>query len=91
MPQRETGRRPASSQRPAPGCMPLSPARQEFERANVHVGLRIRTPGESLTGQWEAEWWTGPTRPVRTYATEAELLADLHRLFGPPEGDDDEP
>jgi hypothetical protein len=92
MPKPETGPRAVASQRPTPGRMPPSPARQEFERANVHVGLITRTPGESLSGQlWEAEWWNGPVRKVRDYATEAELIADMRRTFGPPEGDQDEP
>jgi hypothetical protein len=90
MPQLETGRRADASQ-PAPGPAPAPLTRRELERANVHVGLRTRTPGESLTGQWEAEWWNGPKRPVRTYPTETELIADLRRLFGPPDGDNQEP
>ena len=75
---------------PQPRSLP-SPARREMEAHAVHVGLTTRTPGESLTGRWEAEWWNGPRRPVRDYETEQELIADLRRLFGPPDGDDDEP
>ena len=63
----------------------LSPARAQIEAHAVHVGLTTRTPGESpLTGRWEAEWWNGPVRPVHGYATEADLITDLRRLFGPP-------
>jgi hypothetical protein len=75
--------------RPGTGRAPLSPARRALERANAHVGLVTRTPGETFTNQWEAEWWNGPKRPVRTYDTEDELIDDLRRLFGPPEGDPD--
>jgi hypothetical protein len=70
--------------RPAAGRAPLSPDRQEYERANVHVGLITRAPEEAESGQWEAEWWNGPKRPVREYPTEGDLIAGLHRLFGPP-------
>jgi hypothetical protein len=70
--------------------LPPSPARAELERVNVHVGLKTRTPGETLSGLWEAEWWNGPTRPVRTYPTEAALITDLRCVFGPPEGDPDD-
>ena len=65
---------------------PLSPARQEIERHTAHVGLTTRTPAESLTRRWEAEWWNGPVRKTRDYADEDEMIADLHRTFGPPEG-----
>jgi hypothetical protein len=75
---------------PGTARAPLSPARRELERANAHVGLTTRTPGESLTGRWEAEWWNGPKRPVRDYPTEDELITDLRRLFGSPEGDPDD-
>jgi hypothetical protein len=68
--------------------LPPSPARAEFERVNVHVGLKTRTPGETLSGKWEAEWWNGPVRKILDYATEAELITDLRRLFGPTEGDE---
>jgi hypothetical protein len=67
---------------------PLSPARRELERHAAHVGLITRTPGESLTRRWEAEWWNGPKRAVRDYPDEGELITDLRRLFGPPEGDE---
>jgi hypothetical protein len=90
MPQPETGR-PVASKRPTPEATPTPPTRRELERANVHLGLKTRTPGESLSGQWEAEWWNGPKRPVRAYPTEDELITDLRRLFGPPDGDDGEP
>jgi hypothetical protein len=76
--------------RPPGPRLPPSPARAELERVNVHVGLKTRTPGESLSEKWEAEWWNGPTRPVRTYDTEADLITGLRRLFGPPEGDPDD-
>ena len=66
---------------------PLSPARREMERHAAHVGLTTRTPAESATGRWEAEWWNGPARKTRDYADEDQLIADLHRTFGPPEGD----
>jgi hypothetical protein len=70
----------------------LSPARREMEAHAAHVGLTTRTPGESpLTKRWEAEWWNGPVRKVRDHHTEAELIADMRRTFGPPEGDQDEP
>jgi hypothetical protein len=62
----------------------LSPARRAIEAHAVHVGLVTRTPAESLTRLWEAEWWNGHKRPVRTYDTEDALIEDLHRLFGPP-------
>jgi hypothetical protein len=75
---------------PGTGRAPAVTTRRELERANVHVGLKTRSPGETLTGQWEAEWWNGPIRPVRTYPTEAALITDLRRLFGPPEGDPDD-
>jgi hypothetical protein len=92
MPKPGAGPRAVDTQRPAPGRIPPLPARQELERANIHVGLITRTPGESpLTSRWEAEWWNGPVRKVRDYATEAELIADMRRTFGPPEGDQDEP
>lgn len=66
----------------------LSPARKEIEAHAAHVGLTTRTPQESpLTGRWEAEWWNGPARKVRHYDSEVELLADMRRTFGPPEGD----
>jgi hypothetical protein len=69
----------------------LSPACAQIEAHAAHVGLTTRTPGESpLTGRWEAEWWNGPVRKVRDYATEAELIADMRRTFGPPEGDPDD-
>jgi len=90
MPQPGTGRRPAASQPPTPAPAPAPPTRRELERANVHVGLTTRTSDETLSGRWEAEWWNGPKRPVRDYETEAELIADLRRLFGPPDGDDDD-
>jgi hypothetical protein len=63
---------------------PLSPDRREMEAFAAHVGLLTRTPAESLTRRWEAEWWNGPTRPVRDYDSEDALIADLHRLFGRP-------
>lgn len=66
---------------------PLSPRRREMERFAAHVGLITRTPAESVTGRWEAEWWNGPVRKARDYATEDDLIADLRRTFGPPEGD----
>jgi hypothetical protein len=75
---------------PGTGRAPLSPARRELERANAHVGLVTRAPRETLTNQWEAEWWNGPKRPVLTYDTEDALIADLRRIFGPPEGDRDD-
>jgi hypothetical protein len=69
----------------------LSPARAQIEAHAAHVGLITRTPGESpLTSRWEAEWWNGPVRKVRDYATEAELIDDMRRTFGPPEGDPDD-
>jgi hypothetical protein len=69
----------------------LSPARAQIEAHAAHVGLITRTPGESpLTSRWEAEWWNGPVRKVRDYATEDELIADMRRTFGPPEGDPDD-
>jgi hypothetical protein len=58
-----------------------------MEAHAVHVGLTTRTPGESLTKRWEAEFWNGPVRKVRDYDTEEELLADMRRSFGPSEGD----
>ncbi|HEY5398759.1 MAG TPA: hypothetical protein VIL16_25600 [Trebonia sp.] len=70
----------------------LSPARKEMEAHAAHVGLITRTPEESpLTNRWEADWWNGPVRKVREYADEDELIADMRRTFGPPEGDPDEP
>ena len=75
---------------PGTARAPLSPARSELERANAHVGLITRTPAETHTRQWEAEWWNGPKRPVRTYPSEDELITDLRSLFGPPEGDPDD-
>lgn len=70
----------------------LSPARKEMEAHAAHVGLITRTPEESpLTNRWEADWWNGPVRETRDYADEDELIADMRRTFGPPEGDPDEP
>ncbi len=69
----------------------LSPARAQIEAHAVHVGLITRTPGESFTNRWEAEWWNGPLRKTRDYDNEADLIADMRRTFGPPEGDQDRP
>jgi hypothetical protein len=59
-----------------------------MEAHAVHVGLITRTPGESLSGRWEAEWWNGPLRKVRDYDSEDDLITDMRRTFGPPEGDE---
>ena len=69
----------------------LSPARAQIEAHAVHVGLITRTPGESASNRWEAEWWNGAIRKTLDYDTEDDLLADMRRTFGPPEGDPDEP
>jgi hypothetical protein len=64
----------------------LSPTRREMEAHAAHVGLITRTPAESLvTRRWEAEWWNGPARKTRQYDSEAALLEDMRRTFGPPE------
>jgi hypothetical protein len=62
-----------------------------MEAHAVHVGLITRTPSESLTNRWEAEFWNGPIRRTRDYPTEDDLLADLRRTFGWPGGDEVEP
>jgi hypothetical protein len=66
---------------------PRSPGRLKIERHAVHVGLVTRDPAETSTGRWEAEWWNGPSRKTIDHRTEEELITELHRVFGHPEGD----
>ena len=84
MPQPHPSPRAAAAQRP--DRTPPSAARSQMESHAAHAGLTTRAPHESGTGRWQAQWWN-PARTIRDYDDEDELIADLRRLFGPPEGD----
>jgi len=66
--------------KPLPGRMPLSPPRYELERDHADVGLLTRIPGESLPSGGRLSGGSAHVRPVRTYDSEALMLADLHNV-----------